>query len=172
MKEEQLERSVLDGKDREQLHAIAGAMGVRAATRMKKADLIDAILDAADGNGGEPASDGDDASRGRATRPKRVRSVKASEADDPIAALAAEEEALPSSTEAADEPAPRRARNSAEAQSFDNGASSNESDASDEGPGGGTATATRTRVEEEDTRQSFGEGNRRRRRRRGRGDRQ
>src|ERR671910_794035 len=51
MKEEQLERSVLDGKDREQLHEIAGAMGVRAATRMKKADLIDAILDAANGAG-------------------------------------------------------------------------------------------------------------------------
>ena len=61
MAEEQLERSVLDGKDREQLHAIAGAMGVRAATRMKKADLIEAILDAANGNGGDAAaSDGKD----------------------------------------------------------------------------------------------------------------
>jgi hypothetical protein len=31
---QELERSVLDGKDREELHAIAGAMGVRAACRM------------------------------------------------------------------------------------------------------------------------------------------
>ena len=41
---------MLTGKDREQLHTIAGAMGVKAATRMRKADLIDAIL-AATGDG-------------------------------------------------------------------------------------------------------------------------
>ena len=38
---------MLDGKDREQLHTIAGAMGVKGVTRMRKADLVDAILDAA-----------------------------------------------------------------------------------------------------------------------------
>ena len=37
-------RSMLDGKDREELHAIAGAMGVKGITRMRKADLVDAIL--------------------------------------------------------------------------------------------------------------------------------
>src|SRR5437016_5896547 len=43
----ELDRSVLDAKDREELHAIAGAMGVNAPTRMRKAELIDAILAAA-----------------------------------------------------------------------------------------------------------------------------
>src|SRR5438046_5725206 len=84
MSDTELDRSVLDTKDREELHQIAGAMGVNAATRMKKADLIDAILGAVDGGG---AADGDN-------RPKRVRSRRASEADDPMAELAAEEEAI------------------------------------------------------------------------------
>ena len=51
MAEQQLERSMLDGKDREQLHAIAGAMGIKGVTRLRKADLVDAILEAASGNG-------------------------------------------------------------------------------------------------------------------------
>src|SRR5918994_6646242 len=90
MSENELDRSVLDSKDREELHAIAGAMGVRAATRMKKADLIDAILGAADNESGEASTDGSDDGK-----PKRVRSRRASEADaDPIAELAAEEEAI------------------------------------------------------------------------------
>ncbi|MGH9050969.1 MAG: transcription termination factor Rho, partial [Acidimicrobiia bacterium] len=174
MAEEQLERSVLDSKDREQLHAIAGAMGVRAATRMKKADLIEAILAAANGNGEEATASSDGKGKG-AARPRRVRSTKASEADeDPIAALAAEEDAL-ASTDAAgsdSEPAPRRGRAAAE-DAAESG-SSDESGSSG-GSSGGTATATRGRVEEveeEDARQSYGEGNRRRRRRRGRSDRQ
>ena len=53
--EQQIDRSVLAGKDRDELHTIAGAIGVKAATRMRKADLIDAILAAA--NGGESAAD-------------------------------------------------------------------------------------------------------------------
>ena len=44
--EKQLERSMLDGKDREELHAIASAIGVKGVTRLKKADLVDAILTA------------------------------------------------------------------------------------------------------------------------------
>ena len=65
MSDTELDRSVLDTKDREELHQIAGAMGVNAATRMKKADLIDAILGAVDGGG---ASDGAEASDGGATQ--------------------------------------------------------------------------------------------------------
>src|SRR5688500_16444660 len=96
--QQELERSVLDGKDREQLHEIAGAMGVSAPTRMKKADLIDAILDAANGGGsGGSSDDNGDA------KPRRIRSARASEVDaDPIAALAAEEEALASTSDGAD----------------------------------------------------------------------
>ena len=37
-----LDRSMLEGKDREELHAIAGAVGVKAPTRMRKADLVTA----------------------------------------------------------------------------------------------------------------------------------
>ena len=88
---EELDRSVLDTKDREQLHAIAGAMGVRAATRMKKADLIDAILGAANGGSAEAPAEGK-ADDGRAEAcPLQA---PASEADDPMSELAAEEDAI------------------------------------------------------------------------------
>jgi transcription termination factor Rho len=40
-----LERSVLEGKDREQLLAIAAALGAKATSRAKKADIIDKILE-------------------------------------------------------------------------------------------------------------------------------
>ena len=91
--EQQIERSVLAGKDRDELHTIAGAIGVKAATRMRKADLIDAILAAA--NGGERAATRDGAGRPAPTPPP-VRSAArlAAPADDAIAALAAEEDAL------------------------------------------------------------------------------
>jgi transcription termination factor Rho len=174
MSDTELDRSVLDTKDREELHQIAGAMGVNAATRMKKADLIDAILGAVDGG---DASDG-------GNRPKRVRSRRASEADDPIAELAAEEEEIASagaSDDASDQPRPvsRTASSSAgegggEADSASDASQSTATSTSDnknkpkarDGNGGGSGT--KPRIEPEDERQSYGEGNRRRRRRRGR----
>jgi transcription termination factor Rho len=175
-KQQQLERSVLDGKDREQLHEIAGAMGVSAPTRMKKADLIDAILDAANGGGSGGSSDDNGGAK-----PRRVRSARASEVDaDPIAALAAEEESLASTSDSADAgdgmPAARGRAQASSASSADS--SSDDSGGSDDDRSGGTATATKPktgqsktdqpRVDDEDARQSYGEGNRRRRRRRGR----
>jgi transcription termination factor Rho len=178
MSDTELDRSVLDSKDREELHQIAGAMGVNAATRMKKADLIDAILGAADGGA---ASDGAAASDGGG-RPKRVRSRRTSEADDPIAALAAEEEAIASaggSDDDTDQPRPvARTASSTDGggdASGGDGASQSEAKSSNamkeptarDGNGGGSA-ATKPRIEPEDERQSYGEGNRRRRRRRGR----
>src|SRR5689334_15102830 len=193
MTEQQLERSMLDGKDREELHAIAGAMGVRGVTRLRKADLVEAILAAAGANGADVASNGS-ASPDAAAKPKRVRSRKT--VDDPIAALAAEEDALAASTgEVIDEPvAPRPVRStssgttatagdadSADAGAEDapaGGATTTDAPASATAPedragtngssndgGDGTATMPRT---DDDERQSFGEGNRRRRRRRGR----
>jgi transcription termination factor Rho len=42
--EQQLERSVLESKERDELHAIAEALGTKPASRAKKADLIDHIL--------------------------------------------------------------------------------------------------------------------------------
>jgi transcription termination factor Rho len=54
--EQQLERSVLEGKERDELTAIAQAMSLKTTTRTKKADIIDQILTATgvtpgDGNG-------------------------------------------------------------------------------------------------------------------------
>jgi transcription termination factor Rho len=44
--EPQLERSVLESKERDELHAIAQALSVKTTTRTKKADIIDGILKA------------------------------------------------------------------------------------------------------------------------------
>ena len=103
---EPLDRSLLDGKDREELHAIAGAMGVKAPTRMRKADLIEAILGAANGDNGE----GDNGSEGGSAARRTVRSARASElAAATVDAIADEENALPNGdTEPVFAPRPRR----------------------------------------------------------------
>src|SRR6185436_1480806 len=98
----ELDRSALDGKDREQLHAIAGAMGVKAPTRMRKAELIDAILAAATG---DPAASGNGGDAGAAAGSGRrtVRSARASELEgSSIEALAAEEDTLAAGDDGAD----------------------------------------------------------------------
>ena len=68
--EQQLERSVLERKEREELRTIAQAMSLETNSRTKKADMIDQILNAAgvdtDGNG---AANGDGATRTRARKP-------------------------------------------------------------------------------------------------------
>ena len=107
MSTQELDRSMLDAKDREELHAIAGAMGVKAPTRMRKSELIDAILDAAEGGpaGDTDAGDGDGADAPRRT----IRSARASElAADSVAALIAEEEALPAVEAVEPSPQPPR----------------------------------------------------------------
>ena len=183
MSEQGLDRSVLDGKDREELHQIAGAMGVQAPTRMKKADLIDAILGAAgDGQSGAERSSSGGADGG--DRPKRIRSRRTSESDDPMAELAAEEDAIAAAgdgVEGASEPRPvsRSGATSTSSATAGSGASNGGAESSSSGttatetraePAGGDGGGTRTapRIEPEDERQSYGEGNRRRRRRRGR----
>jgi transcription termination factor Rho len=75
------DRSQLDGKDREQLSEIASALGVKAISRMRKAELVDAIVKAA-GSNGETTTE----------RPRRIRSTKP--ATDDLASLAAEQESL------------------------------------------------------------------------------
>jgi transcription termination factor Rho len=169
---------MLDGKDREELHSIASAIGLKGITRLKKADLVDAILSAAGGDGGgngakakqapaakAAASDGDDTPR------KAVRSKRASEIEaDSIDALAAEEDAIASSS--SDEPdiapRPRRGTNNPSAatntEPRTSGASeTGEAKADGAGDGGGR------QFSDEDERASFGEGNRSRSRRRRRG---
>ena len=134
MSPEQIDRSVLAGKDRDELHTIASAIGVKAATRMRKADLVEAIMGVVDGGNGSSdkaekgdkveraprassrAARSDDSDRASengsvdegaegqaagpsadASKPRRVRSARASELkahDESLAALAAEEDSL------------------------------------------------------------------------------
>ena len=58
------DRSQLDGKDREQLSQIATALGLKSISRMRKAELVDAIVQA---GGAAPAA------------PRKVRSARASD---------------------------------------------------------------------------------------------
>jgi len=185
--DQQIDRSVLAGKDRDELHTIAGAIGVKAATRMRKADLIEAILAAANGDGGPPPAA---ETNGDAPKPRRVRSVPASQLtdSDSLAALAAEEDALGGAISEDDVaggaevpmPRPRVRRDvptdatpvdtapvtadqpTARDNSRDDDGDNND-DADDDDPRGEA-------IDPEDDRQSLGDGNRRgRRRRRGRG---
>ena len=61
--EQQLERSVLEGKERDELSAIAQAMSLKTTSRTKKADIIDQILDA---TGVTSGSNGDGKTAGAA----------------------------------------------------------------------------------------------------------
>src|SRR4051794_4623522 len=79
---QQLERSVLEAKEREGLQAIADALSVKAGSGAKKADLIDQILRAT-GVEPEPASAAEE-------KPKRTRARKATAAPAAPAAPAAE----------------------------------------------------------------------------------
>ncbi len=197
--EKQLDRSMLDGKDREELHAIASAIGVKGVTRLKKADLVDAILHAS-GNGAPTASRAVSPASGSTAngdKPKRVRSRRTSSGspDDSIAALAAEEDALPAATDgAATEVAPRPSRGArtvAKMTTSDGGPGSADSttgsatvpstpttetsgrETGDDGPDGGDSSpGGARRPESDDDRNGFGDGNRNRRRRRRGRDRQ
>src|SRR5437870_6471990 len=63
------EREMLGTRDRDELHEIASAMGVRGATRLRKADLIEAILDKATSGASVPEPTGEKPKK-RATRRK------------------------------------------------------------------------------------------------------
>ena len=98
---ETFDRSQLDGKDREQLGEIAAALGVKGTSRMRKADLVDAIVGATSGAEGSNGAT-------RST-PRKVRSTGA--ADDDFASIAEEENALAGGSDTGDEMAlirPRR----------------------------------------------------------------
>jgi transcription termination factor Rho len=80
--EQQLERSVLEGKERDELSAIAQAMSLKTTTRTKKADIIDRILDAtgvtsngdsANGGSNGSSANGDENGNGSAPAPKPAR---------------------------------------------------------------------------------------------------
>ncbi len=56
MAAEALEQSALEGKDKDQLLQIAKALGVKGTSRLKKAEIIDRILDTTGASGAGPAS--------------------------------------------------------------------------------------------------------------------
>ncbi|AKL73981.1 transcription termination factor Rho [Actinobacteria bacterium IMCC26256] len=163
-----IERSMLDGKDREELHSIAGAIGLKGVTRLKKADLVAAILSAAGGDGdakapkaprsakasaGKEASAATDsgknsASATSATPRKAIRSKRASELEaGSIESLAAEQDAIASSSGLGSntdpEIAPRPRRNATPTSS----ATTNEPQTSGvSGVSGGTDSGSESRV--------------------------
>ena len=101
---EALERSVLERKDREQLLAIAGALGVKATSRAKKADIIAKILEqtgaAGGGDGPQPkgrARNGNANGNGRTSTRAAAASTRTAEpeADGALPAPAAEPVAAP-----------------------------------------------------------------------------
>src|SRR2546421_9512455 len=97
--EQQLERSVLERKERDELHAIAEAMSLKPGSRAKKADIIDQILRATgvevaaagDGAAGDgPQADGRTGQRAaRSTKARgdeaNGQSARAAEAADAVA---------------------------------------------------------------------------------------
>ncbi|HEX6382260.1 MAG TPA: transcription termination factor Rho [Acidimicrobiia bacterium] len=148
------ERAQLGSRDRDELHEIASAMGVRGATRLRKADLIEAILDKATNGASVPEPTGEKPKK-RATKKKAADAETAAPADSGEGASGegdsakAETRSKAEATEATEparaaEDSDRRSAPAAEApkqQSFGEGAS----------------TATETSPSEADSRASDGE---------------
>jgi transcription termination factor Rho len=84
MSEPQLERSVLEAKEREELYAIAEALGTKPGSRARKSDLIVQILRATGVVVDEPAAE----AAAPVERPRRTRARKA--VDAPVAAVGQE----------------------------------------------------------------------------------
>ena len=83
--ESELERSVLEKKDRDELQSIATAMGGKPGSRARKAEIVDMILelagvDAGD-NGDEPSGNGSKTRKSPARKAAKSKS-KAGDADD------------------------------------------------------------------------------------------
>jgi transcription termination factor Rho len=76
MSETQLERSVLEAKERDELFAIADALGASPTARAKKSDLINQILRA---TGIEPEPSEPEASEPGPEKPRRTRARKAAD---------------------------------------------------------------------------------------------
>ena len=92
------DRTQLDGKDRGQLSEIAAALGVKAVSRMRKAELVDAIVSAAKGRA-RAGTQGQRQRRGDRTAAQDP--IDRRRAADDLAALADEENALGGTNDAA-----------------------------------------------------------------------
>ncbi len=93
--EQQLERSVLEGKERDELQAIAQAMSLKTTTRTKKADIIDRILEATGVVSGDGDGAPDDGPKGNGTngRSRNGAAAKVAEAEVEVAPSVAADEA-------------------------------------------------------------------------------
>ncbi|HET6811853.1 MAG TPA: transcription termination factor Rho [Acidimicrobiales bacterium] len=162
--EQQLERSVLERKERDELHAIAEAMGLKPASRTRKGDLIDEILrvtgvvtgsdngsgPAASTNGDAPAAEPERPRRGRGSRAAAAASSAASESEAGDGSEATGSAATESGSAPTDGPGDAAtgsaaAEGSAEGSGAEVGAGSGRADASQgsaapSGPAGGTDT--------------------------------
>ncbi len=102
--EQQLERSVLEGKERDELSAIAQAMSLKTTTRTKKADIIDRILDATGVTSNGVATNGEsangDSAHGDGNGTKAARRPRAA-----VPAVSEAEGSTASETESAQTPA-------------------------------------------------------------------
>jgi transcription termination factor Rho len=182
------ERAQLGTRDREELHEIASAMGVRGATRLRKADLIEAILDKATGGTSVPEPTGERPKK-RATRKKAADTAEGAEAEAqapapapaeangrpeaparepeaPAAAVGPSSDAAPAQSQrlSFDAPAPAP-RSSGDGDGHPGGGQSSGEAAGD---GGGARVEAQPQGSGGDSREAFGEGRSRRRRRRGR----
>ncbi len=139
--DQQLERSVLEGKERDELSAIAQAMSLKTTTRTKKADIIDQILHATGvtpsgtTNGG--SSSGDVAANGtkpaRRSRSAAANSTAAQESVAEAGAVAPAAASAPAEHAAESAPAPAATVPSADADSS-TAASTEAAPAGDAGP--------------------------------------
>ena len=88
--EQQLERSVLEGKERDELSAIAQAMSLKTTTRTKKADIIDQILDATGVTAHGDSANGSSANGDKPTRRPRTAVMETAESAPAEAPMTAE----------------------------------------------------------------------------------
>jgi transcription termination factor Rho len=100
-----LERSELEASPLADLHAIADQIGLDGFRRLRKADLIDAILGE---GGGEPSENGEERPRARRRRPTRLRRGREeTAADDDASNEEAETREEAREEDSTDAPAPR-----------------------------------------------------------------
>jgi len=129
--EQQLERSVLEGKERDELSAIAQAMSLKTTSRTKKADIIDQILDATGvtsgpAAGGQSNGDADHGDTNGAAKPvRRSRSTVSAAAGNgdvtEAAAPAGKQKAEPSAPAQAEAAAPATSTATEAASTGDSG---------------------------------------------------
>ncbi len=146
-----LEQSVLESKDKETLLEMAKALGVKANSRLKKADLIDKILDTT----GSASGDGDGAGDTGATAPTEdTPSPSSSNGDDATAgASAAEAAPAADTTPTGPDGEPLADWEIELAKQGDAGDESSNGSDGDAGSSGDTSTATRTDDRQQDRQQ-------------------